>query len=460
MKQHHSFIFIFFFLIALSSLNAQVSINEGCNKNGNIESDENGDFPDWIELFNSGNNPVNLQNWKLTDQINAASPWILPSVNLDPNAFLRIFCSAKNKLGTPPFSLAGTFNNFQPSVGWNTHQLNSSFNWDGNSNILINVCSYNSTGYTENSVFFQSATTYASCMASFADGSPAACSSNAGQVYNQRPNLKLNNTIIGTGTIMNANTDYPAPYGNWYWGARHQILIRATELQAAGLSAGPISSLSFQVANTNAEFYDYIEISLNQTQAAELGTEFYPLQGEQLHTDFTLNSNGETVYLLDPNNALIDQLEVRSPQPNISVGRYPNGSPTINWMQPTVAQSNNGALIFTDTLSKPVFSVQGGLKTGPISVQITANFDPNLAKLVYTLNGQDPNTSSTTYSAPITISSNTVLRACVVPLNSNSDLLPSDQAVATYVFNLSHTTPILLVSTPNTNLYGATGIWC
>ena len=62
-----------------------------------------------------------------------------------------------------------------------------------------------------------------------------------GQTYSQRPNIKINNAIIGNGTITNSNTDYPAPYGNWYWGARHQILILASELQAAGLVAGPLN---------------------------------------------------------------------------------------------------------------------------------------------------------------------------------------------------------------------------
>ncbi len=56
---------------------------------------------------------------------------------------------------------------------------------------------------------------------------------------------------IGTGTIVNSNTSYPAPYGNYYWGARHQFIIRASELSASGLTAGNIESLAFDVTNTN-----------------------------------------------------------------------------------------------------------------------------------------------------------------------------------------------------------------
>ena len=56
---------------------------------------------------------------------------------------------------------------------------------------------------------------------------------------------------VGTGTITNSATTYPAPYGHWYWGAKHQIIILASELAALGVSAGPIQSLAFNVSNVN-----------------------------------------------------------------------------------------------------------------------------------------------------------------------------------------------------------------
>jgi len=53
--------------------------------------------------------------------------------------------------------------------------------------------------------------------------------------------------IIGTGTSFNNGFTYPAPYGNFYWGAKHQILIRASELTAAGMIAGNITAIAFYV---------------------------------------------------------------------------------------------------------------------------------------------------------------------------------------------------------------------
>ena len=53
--------------------------------------------------------------------------------------------------------------------------------------------------------------------------------------------------IIGTGTSYNNQYTYPAPYGNLYYGAKHQLLIHASEMTAAGMNAGNITALAFYV---------------------------------------------------------------------------------------------------------------------------------------------------------------------------------------------------------------------
>ncbi len=56
-------------------------------------------------------------------------------------------------------------------------------------------------------------------------GSPAACGFASGAVSNMRPNMQLNGIAIGTGTVQNCNTCYPAPYRDWYWCAKNQMII-------------------------------------------------------------------------------------------------------------------------------------------------------------------------------------------------------------------------------------------
>lgn len=78
---------------------------------------------------------------------------------------------------------------------------------------------------------------------------------------------------ITTGNVLNTTSTYPAPYGNWYGGAHHQMLILASELTSAGLTAGYISGLAFQVTNigTSAPLQNFT-IDLAQTNVTSITT--------------------------------------------------------------------------------------------------------------------------------------------------------------------------------------------
>ncbi len=55
---------------------------------------------------------------------------------------------------------------------------------------------------------------------------------------------------IGANTAnQNSTTSYPAVYGNYYKSSKHQLLFLASELSAAGLTSGDITSLSFDVTS-------------------------------------------------------------------------------------------------------------------------------------------------------------------------------------------------------------------
>ncbi len=78
--------------------------------------------------------------------------------------------------------------------------------------------------------------------------------------------------IIGTGTIKNGSTAYPAPYGNYYEGARHQILILASELTAAGAQPGFITALAFDVSTISDTSHTDFTIKMGNTTATALTT--------------------------------------------------------------------------------------------------------------------------------------------------------------------------------------------
>lgn len=75
---------------------------------------------------------------------------------------------------------------------------------------------------------------------------------------------------IGTGTGTNTANSYPAPYGNFYEGAKHQFLITATELTSAGMIAGNINSLSFDVNQVNGTALQGFTIAMKNTLTSSL----------------------------------------------------------------------------------------------------------------------------------------------------------------------------------------------
>jgi hypothetical protein len=85
--------------------------------------------------------------------------------------------------------------------------------------------------------------------------------------------------VVGSGTTFNTTTSFPAPYGNWYYGARHQFLVTAAQLNAAGITAANIKSLGFNVGTTNGANHLNFSINVYTTTAANPLASAYHLTG-------------------------------------------------------------------------------------------------------------------------------------------------------------------------------------
>lgn len=439
-------------------LYGQAVINEGSNRNYLTIQDENGDSPDWIELYNPGADTFHLLNYSLTDDEDNPARWVFPNVQLLPGEFKTVFCSGKDRKPVSGFKQVVNTGTFVAATGWNTHAFSTPFYWDGVSNLLINTCSYSSAGYTVNSVFNQSYTPFPSTTFSFQDGSPAACWANFGGVVNLRPNMQFNGLTVGTGTVQNSPTDYPAPYGNWYWGARNQMLVLASELTAAGLTAGEITSIAFDVAWTDPNTtYDYIEIHMKLVSKNAVSSEFDAVDpNNYLHTNFKISKSGETIYLFSPTQTQVSSLLVSCESPGNSTGSFPDASSEIALFQtPTPSASNNTSEPFSDYLLAPQIAIEPGFRDAPFTVAINNPNGPN-STVYYTLDGSEPTVNSTPYNGnPVFI-----YFSCALKARAFADgVLPSPVAAATYFFGVDHYTPILSVVTDKDNLYGANGIF-
>ncbi len=432
----------------------QLFINEGSNKNYSVLPDEDGDYEDWIEIYNSGTTAIDLFNYSLSDN-STPGEWSFPHQIIQPNEYIIVFCSEKNRFASTPFTNVLIDSTFQPQPGWNTHYFTTPFFWDGVSNIVLNLCTYNSF-YECNSIHSQSTTNFNS--ATIALNYPgSACGFSGGSNAQQRPNIRFNSSIIGTGTIQNGYYDYPSAYSNWYEGARQQYLYSASELISAGLSPGNIDSLSFDVIATCPTSLQFIELSMSNTGINSLSPNFVPATGNFQHTNFKISSTGETIKLYNPSGTVVSALNVNcGPGYDISVGHFLDGSGTLKrFSSPTPGVSNNFSIPSDGYAAAPVFSINSGIFPSPISVTISDPNNPN-ATIYYTLDGSDPNENSSQWNGtPIYIFQSKILRA----RSYLNGLIPSTITSASYLFNVNHTTPIIsLVSDPQ-NLFGPTGMF-
>ncbi|MCE9614543.1 MAG: lamin tail domain-containing protein [Lentisphaerae bacterium] len=75
---------------------ADVILNEFMAANAGAYTNESGQTSDWIELYNSGSNAVDLTGWSLTDTISEPRKWVFPAgVTLGPYAYLLLMADGK-----------------------------------------------------------------------------------------------------------------------------------------------------------------------------------------------------------------------------------------------------------------------------------------------------------------------------------------------------------------------------
>jgi hypothetical protein len=68
-------------------------LSEVMSRNENTLSDEDGNFYDWIEIKNAGNEPLNLGNYWLSDDSGKIHKWRFPDMTLQPGSYAVVFLS-------------------------------------------------------------------------------------------------------------------------------------------------------------------------------------------------------------------------------------------------------------------------------------------------------------------------------------------------------------------------------
>ena len=167
------------------------------------------------------------------------------------------------------------------------------------------------------------------------------------------------------------------------------------------------------------------------------------LIGGNAHTNFKITqTKGNEVFILTNNlNVFQDSVRILPNQKSHTRGREINGSNIWSvFINGTPNANNLGSM--QEYATTPVFSQVGGYYNGPVNLTLSSP-DPNIT-IYYTTNGDEPNNTSTLYSAPINIAITTVVKA--IAYSSNPNIPPSFIDFNTFFINDTHTIPILSIS--------------
>ncbi len=98
MKKTILILLIFTVFAGMKTAHSQtLVINEVLASNSSVNTDEDGSYQDWVELFNNSSEPINLNGYGLSDNPANLFKWVFPNVTIDAGSYMLIWCSNKNR---------------------------------------------------------------------------------------------------------------------------------------------------------------------------------------------------------------------------------------------------------------------------------------------------------------------------------------------------------------------------
>jgi hypothetical protein len=456
----------FVFLTFTIQLFPQILINEFSSSNLSGITDEDGEYSDWIELHNHTAFDINLEGCHLSDDVLFLSKWTIPAITVKPDSFQVIFASGKNRTEIPlsyqtiiqkgagwqylvPATEIGNSwkNNGFDASGWKTGNSGFGFGDDDDATVLDKIVSvYIRKEFTISNLqdveeLFLSVD-YDDGFVAYINGQEIA-RANLGE-----PGSMVNyNQVTGTAFSREATM---------YQGGIPETfpIINPTGFLVEGINVIAIEAHNSATGSTDMSLIPMLTLGLNGAEYFDNYPSYIQISRRQLHTNFKISSEGETLILSRPDSIALDSVSPVALQADISYGRKPEGANSWYYFDsPTPGRANttNGYnSIGGDTVK---FSFSGGYFPGGLEIQLSAS-DP-LDSIFYTRDGSEPGMSSTPYTNPILISANTVVRARAM----NSQKLPGIISTNTY-FTIKHTIPVVCLSTNPENLWDYnTGIY-
>ena len=104
MKNKLLLLSILIYLFSVNYISSQnLYINEFVSSNSNTLADEDGDYEDWVEIYNAETFSINLNGFGLSDDSSNAYKWVFPDTTIQPGEFMLVWASGKDRknIGQP-----------------------------------------------------------------------------------------------------------------------------------------------------------------------------------------------------------------------------------------------------------------------------------------------------------------------------------------------------------------------
>jgi hypothetical protein len=443
---------------------SQLCINEFLSSNTNGILDEDKEFNDWIELYNNGASALNITGYTITDDLNDPNKWAFPQISLIPSNFILVYASGKNRNAYPnslqtiidkgdewryilPVSDVDTSwtNLIYDDSEWNTGI--SGFGYGDEDDATIIDDSIISVFIRKEFILSEvSAISRLILSIDFDDGFVA--------YINGHEIARVNLGVTGQITPYNQPATSAREAYLWQGGSASNFEYN-TGILREGTNVLAIQCHNNNITSSDLTLIPFLTIGLNTSGLQDISPFLNIPGGVALHTNFKIDQDGESLYLLNPSGTIIDSVGAVSLLNDVSYGRKPDGSSAWRFFrEPTPDNTNytNGVLEYQ--ANPVVFSPIGGKHLGGVIVNITTA-NPN-DSIYFTTDGSDPETSDMRYIGPLSVNTTQVIRARVIKHNVFPGLIGS----STYIVDLDHDIPIICLSTEPENLWNdTTGIY-
>ena len=450
-------------ILLITVVKAQtIRINEVSASNS-IFYDEDGDTPDWIELHNFGTQTVSLNNWTLSDDVLEADKWTFPSMSLAPNQYLLLWASSKDRSN---ISYATTLVNqgdsfrylvpfSEPDSNWKNINFNDSswalgasgFGYDdgddetvipnGTLSIYLRISFEISDLENLNSLILDM--DYDDAFVAYINGAEVA-----------RANINGTPPTYNSGAIQ----DHEALM--YSGGTPDRFLItNPNNLLIDGENILTIQG--HNISNTSSDFTIIPFLSAvfsNPNNLGVLPPEILGLNSDNLHTNFKISSNSETLTLSNAAGIIIDQLTVENLPPDTSYGVSVATNDLVIYSETTPGYQNSNNYFLGAVSSSVIFSNNGGFLSEPLSLSLSGNSSGQVIR--YTTDATIPTSMGLLYTTPIQINDNSTIRARIFQTN----YLPSPTSSKSYLFDAVPQLDTVFLTTDPENLFNEeTGIY-